>query len=188
MSIVRTCLASACMGLAVLFASSAASAQAIESESSYRLFFIPQIGLGADFKAAGLDDRLTDAWTLGGQLELANASRWAPLLAYQLWNLNRACGHEPACANRGWSVEAGMTHSFLPTGVFRPYGGAVIGHRRLDGGSSYLQGRAGLDLTPNRSSVTFRIEARYHEPVTKHPGVPRLILINSGIRLALPDL
>jgi hypothetical protein len=77
-------------------------------------------------------------------------------------------------------------HSFHPRSILRPYGGAIVGYQHLGDGGTYVQGRAGIDFTPLASPVTFRIEARYHEPIAHLPGMSRLVLLNSGIRFILP--
>src|SRR5688572_20350341 len=161
MSKIRLSLAFLLVGIATLSHPVAAAAQVPEEGSGYRLYVVPQIGMGTDLEGVSDDNPLADVWTLGAQLELVNGSLWTPLLSYQSWHIDRLCGQAPACATRGWSVEGGLMHSFHPRSILRPYGGVVLGYQRLSDDGTYLQGRAGIDFTPLASPVTFRIEARY---------------------------
>lgn len=163
-----------------------APAGAQEDSRRPRLFVVPELGAAMESDRVAAERPSLDAWTLGAQVELVGRSRWTPLVAAHHWRFSGTCDSARLCAETGWSAEAGATRSFVPTSIFRPYAGGVVGVHHIDGAEAFLQGRAGVDLTPARSPVTFRLEGRYHRLLAAPTRVGNFFMLNTGIRFMLP--
>jgi hypothetical protein len=160
-------------------------AAAGSAHAQLRIFAIPQVGAGAEISANQVGDGLyssdpaIEVWSAGAQIEAVGTSRWTPLLGFYRWQKARSCPASVECDGAGWSLEGGITRSFGPTSAVRPYGGAAAGIQRWGERDMFLQGRAGVDFTPARSILAFRLEGRYQAAV----AASNLLLLNTGLRI-----